>query len=544
MSEAPLNELRKLSTIQADTPISAGDKDDFEREGFARAISDQLVIGAHSPSMVFGLEGRWGEGKTSLINMISDELEKKQNFDPVILHFNPWIIQGVDTLMKEFIKFFIDGLKEKWTAFDTGDKLTKVSKLLDNMVNFGNLLTPLSLLPQAAPFVLATKGFLGGMKKSADAAKKLSELDSMSSITLKNKIEEGLRELGQPVVVFIDDIDRLPPEQVRIIFQMVKAVCNFDGIAYFLSYDLGPVSKALSFDGVDDGEQYIEKIVQQVYHLPRASFYHRHKFLVSNLHQLFNRLEIELYDYEKELMNGTYINAALIIENPRDIIRLINKLSWCVGPSRGEVNVMDIVLFLALEAKYSKVTKEIRLHPYLYSSDAFDEAQDFIEYVSNQSSNNNEQSQPGDQTLEKLLVLEGQNENSFLRSVLVYLFPQGKGNDKAFLNSLQKGKRLSLARNLNKFLHAGIPSFILSDKAFDAFMTDSSLRQAILQDEMAQGKIVEFIQQLTLRIDVVDDSWDLDSLECDLNLLLANGCDDYEGLGHSLHIFLKGLEKL
>ena len=135
MTEAPLNEIRKLSTIQADTPIKAGDKDDFERQGFAQAISDQLVIGAHSPSMVFGLEGRWGEGKTSLINMISDELEKKQNFDPVILHFNPWIIQGVDTLMKEFIKFFVDGLKEKWTAFDTPDILTRVSILLDNMVN-------------------------------------------------------------------------------------------------------------------------------------------------------------------------------------------------------------------------------------------------------------------------------------------------------------------------------------------------------------------------------------------------------------------------
>ena len=78
MSVEPLEKVRKLCSIEPDMPIGDSAADDFEREGFARAISDQLVINPNSSSVVFGLEAHWGEGKTSLINMITSELEKSK----------------------------------------------------------------------------------------------------------------------------------------------------------------------------------------------------------------------------------------------------------------------------------------------------------------------------------------------------------------------------------------------------------------------------------------------------------------------------------
>jgi predicted KAP-like P-loop ATPase len=74
--------------------------------------------------------------------------------------------------------------------------------------------------------------------------------------------------MDRPIVVVIDDIDRLPPEEVRTIFQVVKAIGDFERVGYLLAYDPEPVAKALSFNNTYDGRLYIEKIIQSSYSLP------------------------------------------------------------------------------------------------------------------------------------------------------------------------------------------------------------------------------------------------------------------------------------
>jgi predicted KAP-like P-loop ATPase len=52
-------------------PINKKDEDIFERSNFADHIADLLILPENSPSITIALEGEWGTGKTSTINLIS-----------------------------------------------------------------------------------------------------------------------------------------------------------------------------------------------------------------------------------------------------------------------------------------------------------------------------------------------------------------------------------------------------------------------------------------------------------------------------------------
>ena len=68
--------------------------------------------------------------------------------------------------------------------------------------------------------------------------------------------------------MFIDDIDRLNNKEIRLLIQLVKAVCDFPNVIYVLSFDKSIVSKALENEQNIDGRSYLEKIIQLSIDIP------------------------------------------------------------------------------------------------------------------------------------------------------------------------------------------------------------------------------------------------------------------------------------
>ena len=67
--------------------------------------------------------------------------------------------------------------------------------------------------------------------------------------------------------MIIDDIDRLTPQEILAVFQLVKATADFPNVTYLLVYDEVAVSSALESANFD-AQGYLEKIVQ-VNRMPR-----------------------------------------------------------------------------------------------------------------------------------------------------------------------------------------------------------------------------------------------------------------------------------
>jgi predicted KAP-like P-loop ATPase len=77
-----------------DKPISSFKKDILGRHSFAKALGDAILDYRVKDSVVIGLYGAWGSGKTSIINMALEHIEKATSNKacdkkPIIVDFNP-----------------------------------------------------------------------------------------------------------------------------------------------------------------------------------------------------------------------------------------------------------------------------------------------------------------------------------------------------------------------------------------------------------------------------------------------------------------------
>ena len=94
---------------------------------------------------------------------------------------------------------------------------------------------------------------------------------------VKKKINKQLSELDQKVIVFIDDIDRLERDFMRMLLRMIRLNADFENVIYLLAFDKHVVEynlnepNVLNETSVIRGSDYLEKIIQVSFDLPQPS---------------------------------------------------------------------------------------------------------------------------------------------------------------------------------------------------------------------------------------------------------------------------------
>lgn len=79
---------------------------------------------------------------------------------------------------------------------------------------------------------------------------------------MRHSVEILLRELKKPLIVFVDDIDRLEPDEIRMLLRQVKANANLPNIVFVLLFQPSIVEQALDPISDGNGRAFLEKIVQ------------------------------------------------------------------------------------------------------------------------------------------------------------------------------------------------------------------------------------------------------------------------------------------
>lgn len=62
---------------------------------------------------------------------------------------------------------------------------------------------------------------------------------------MKKTISSKMSERKDKIVVFIDDLDRLDKEEIRMVMKLVRSVADFPNIIYVLCFDNEIVEHAL-----------------------------------------------------------------------------------------------------------------------------------------------------------------------------------------------------------------------------------------------------------------------------------------------------------
>ncbi|MBW8880218.1 MAG: hypothetical protein JF615_01990, partial [Asticcacaulis sp.] len=96
-------------------------------------------------------------------------------------------------------------------------------------------------------------------------------------------LEQKLKKLDRPLIVVIDDIDRLEADQIRTVFRHVKANADLPRLTYLLLFQPTVVEAALNPVAAGDGRGYLEKIIQASFDLPAVEISRVHKALFAAL---------------------------------------------------------------------------------------------------------------------------------------------------------------------------------------------------------------------------------------------------------------------
>ncbi|VXC06303.1 KAP family P-loop NTPase fold protein [Curtobacterium sp. 8I-2] len=311
-----------------DNPIGSSDDDTLGRAPVAREFAESVRLLDASRGAVVGILGAWGSGKTSFVNMMREEFRSAPEM-PVI-EFNPWLFSGTQQLSEAFFREISAALRVSPNA--------KLGTIADNLEKYGDVLSPLAMLPYVGAWY--DRSF-----KAAKTATRLIEDRRRGTGSLKQDVTSELKKLPQPVVVVIDDIDRLTTPEIRDVFKLVRLTANFANVIYLLAFDRHRVEAALSEDGIP-GRDYLEKIVQVSLDLPAVSEGHLRSQVSERLGVVVQGIENLRFSSE-EWADVYFDIVEPMISNLRDVTRFVLSAQGTLRALGADIEAVDL---LALEA--------------------------------------------------------------------------------------------------------------------------------------------------------------------------------------------------
>lgn len=339
LDKKEINEKTKLAieetSFQLDEPIIKDEDDLLERDLIIKSIYNQIMEFPYPDSFTMGITGGWGTGKTSVLNLLKNKLKKESNV--IIIEFNPWNFKNDEVILKNFYDCIWKSINEVYFFPDLKRYLQKYSSLLSLGIKQLYRISDFSILEP-------------------------------SIHDIRKNIEKCIRKIDRRIVVFMDDVDRLNPEEIILVLKTIKITANFNKITFVLALDESRtkscLEKSLKFDSC-----FLEKIIQHPITLPAIEQIKIDRFLLYNdklnnrdsaFEKLFWELKIDEKNRQKFFEEFRYLYEKSIkhfFPTLRKAKRYINGLRMTLAMAITEVNLTD---FAVLEV--------IRLnHPELYN---------------------------------------------------------------------------------------------------------------------------------------------------------------------------------
>ena len=327
----------------SDKPIESSEQDLLGRTTFSKQLGEAIYKYDGKDGLVLGVFGKWGSGKTSVLNMVVKEINQLSENDddsPIIVNFAPWNYSDKDNL----ISIFFDDLRKKIKFSSNDENMKQVVKAIDQYSRVLNLLSYTSVV-LSHNWIIMLKYPLKCLYQYI--REKILEDTNLDKA--KTNLERELIKSKQKIIVIIDDIDRLTNTQIRDIFQLVKQVGNFPNIIYVLSMDRDVVCRALADVHNIDGSEYLEKIVQIPFEIPVLMKPKLKEIFLAKLDDTVNDISDNV-NINKYYWSEVFINCIEpYIKTLRDVNRVINTFQFRYKLLSTETSLEDVVALTTIE---------------------------------------------------------------------------------------------------------------------------------------------------------------------------------------------------
>ncbi|MFT3727861.1 MAG: KAP family NTPase [Terricaulis sp.] len=465
-------------------PIWDGRDDALDRGRFVTRLVNAVISPAgEATGVVVGLTGEWGSGKSSVLNLLSEEIRRLYP-SAFVVRFDPWLVSGRQELIAQFFTEIMATIanekeRDRAAAKDLVEQLAKYARVLAPAAAIAN--------PYAVPvFSTLAHAVATWVGRKEDITK------------IRNRVERKIAALNGPLVVLVDEVDRVEDNEIRSIAQFVRSVADFPDISYVLAYDPRRVIQALG-SGVDDeqredrGRTYLEKIVQLPISLPILFSEELERLLASELSSLPN-VGIPA-DFEQLPRYAALAERLVLtlIATPRDVKRLVGAFYVLQSMVIGEVDWIDLLGFTTIVTKYPRTLQAIRAHP-----------EHYVDNPLTSLEHNRRMQNRGVIDEQRLIaVLDGKEDTPDLRWLLDHLFPAlGKSRSADYVDPI------SNRRSLFTVLRLGLIPGAASRATVEAMLNSSSQGVVrILGEAVRDDKLSSLMDQLD---DVYADRLDID----------------------------------
>ncbi len=333
--------------IKKDLSISSKEEDQLGRDKFAASLSDAILkyieleeANKSKDCLVFGLEGEWGSGKTSLIHLMENYLS-----DKVIVHtFNSWMTLNPDAMAVDFMQTVLSALPKNEIK-SIGSDMKKYVKSALNGVNISASIK----VPGTDTGISLSKTLDLKDKKGSLAERKKDLIDKLSDKRTKW------------IVIFVDDIDRISSAGIGTLFQLIKNIADFPKIIYVLAYDKKVVINALADVQKTDGDLYLQKIIQVSFPVPKPDQSELDDYFLALINEITKGRKSFRIDNNHfySLYRG---GISKYLKNLRDCKRVTNAFALKYALCGDDVDVGDLIAITVIELYEDKVFNEIMTH--------------------------------------------------------------------------------------------------------------------------------------------------------------------------------------
>ncbi|MGE8450873.1 MAG: P-loop NTPase fold protein [Pseudomonadales bacterium] len=213
-----------------DDEIETEEEDILENDDQAKSFADTVMAsGAHS-GLVFGIDGPWGTGKTSFLNLAEQRWRGAGGDSVIVFRFEPLRYASDPDLSERLIRELSATIQRRVFVPEFQPAASRYSRMLKGKADLSFL------------------GFKLSLEPSSETIDELLE-----------DIDDVLKRIRRRVIIIVDDLDRLEAKMVNNVLFTVRRTFKLSQATYILCYDTENL-----VGGKDEGERargFLEKFV-------------------------------------------------------------------------------------------------------------------------------------------------------------------------------------------------------------------------------------------------------------------------------------------
>lgn len=349
----------------ADSHIKYQNEDKLNFEHSVNIL--KKIVDESDTPITIGINGKWGSGKSSLMWLLKEKLEKETEYKLVTSWFDTWNYSNEKEIWRVMMISLIDDLDPK--NKNKSDK----TKIISSIVNIGSI-TAKAYLSQGATLPSDSINIPKNLtdifsKKNREQILMSEQIKSVK--TFKEDFEKIINKIvgnNGKFVVFVDDLDRIAPDKVVNMIEAIKTFLTCERCVFIIGCDYNYIDACIELKYKDQnfsGKDYIEKIVQIPFNVPSMG-----------KSQFINFLDPIKYSFNiKEDFNmASKLIEYSVGKNPRKIKRLINLNLILLNLNiDNELNNLLLFKFLCFKSRWPNLYKE-------FTNEFYEGRNKFVDY--------------------------------------------------------------------------------------------------------------------------------------------------------------------